>query len=367
MKKNFLLFITIILGVIFLSQFKNNWFVLAISDDNKIKENKKERILVQRTQYENVSIPTPSMTPKPILCGGIEGKICDSGYQCVYSDGSTRPPSVDAIGNCLINLPKEIVQTEIPLPVNGTEDFCQSMLISKNTLSSGETLTMTLKAKTSDIATFGFAFYNKDNGNNPIMFTPNKQYSIGHNLTIASDSYTLRLYFSNIDKPDKNWNYYMPKPKNIEVYGFFRHINGKYSKWDKNCSVSFTASTIDSTPTSNSACLCTTAGVCSTSCFYNKFINPTGFNYSTLIKCNFGSNTYTEAPSSTHKNKWCQFYYKTKGDADGDGKVTFKDYFYFISAIYGAKLPPLINVDFDGDGYITNISDRAIIIKSLKQ
>jgi hypothetical protein len=40
------------------------------------------------------------------------------------------------------------------------------------------------------------------------------------------------------------------------------------------------------------------------------------------------------------------------------------DYYYFVSAINGGKIPPSVNVDFDGDGMVSTY-DRPIIIRSL--
>lgn len=41
-----------------------------------------------------------SCTDNP--CGGIQGTICQSGYECIYADGSTRSPSPDATGTCTV-------------------------------------------------------------------------------------------------------------------------------------------------------------------------------------------------------------------------------------------------------------------------
>jgi len=369
LRKAFLLILIIISILLYDANFFD---VIADERRDRVRDARQERntiVIPTATPIPPTPTPTPTSlipTPTPIMCGGIQGKVCGSGYQCIYTDGTTRAPSADASGKCLAIGAKVSSQTEIPLPVNGTEDFCQSMSISDTNLESGESLTMTLNAKTSDITTFGFAFYNKDNGTKAIKYTAGTTYSIGSNVSIANNTYTLTLDFADIDKKDTNWNNYMSKPKNIEVWGFFKHINGKYSKWDKVCSVSFAAATIDPTPTPNSTCVCTTAGTCATTCFYDKFATPVGFTYATAMKCNLGNDLFSSAPTSTDKNKWCQSYYRTKGDADADGKASLKDYFYLISVRSGAKVSSLINVDFDGDGYITNTSDRAIITKSLK-
>mgnify|MGYP001603166713 FL=1 len=56
---------------------------------------------------------------------------------------------------------------------------------------------------------------------------------------------------------------------------------------------------------------------------------------------------------------------KIQGDADCDGNVTFKDYFYYVAKKAGVTLPTTINVDFDGNGTV-DANDRAIVIKTLK-
>ena len=56
---------------------------------------------------------------------------------------------------------------------------------------------------------------------------------------------------------------------------------------------------------------------------------------------------------------------KAQGDADCDGGINLMDYFYYVTAVNGGKIPTTVNPDFNSDGKI-NASDRAIIIKSLK-
>jgi hypothetical protein len=40
------------------------------------------------------------------------------------------------------------------------------------------------------------------------------------------------------------------------------------------------------------------------------------------------------------------------------------DYYYLVLALNGGKIPPSVNLDFNGDGQI-GLSDRAIIVKTL--
>lgn len=56
---------------------------------------------------------------------------------------------------------------------------------------------------------------------------------------------------------------------------------------------------------------------------------------------------------------------KAQGDADCDGNVTFKDYFYYVAKKAGATLPTTVNVDFDKSGTVDD-ADRKIVVKTLK-
>jgi hypothetical protein len=40
------------------------------------------------------------------------------------------------------------------------------------------------------------------------------------------------------------------------------------------------------------------------------------------------------------------------------------DYFYYVGAVNGGRIPPSVNPDFNGDGEV-GTSDRVIIIRSL--
>ena len=40
------------------------------------------------------------------------------------------------------------------------------------------------------------------------------------------------------------------------------------------------------------------------------------------------------------------------------------DYLYYVTAVNGGKIPPNINLDFDGDGAV-GVTDRTIILKKL--
>jgi hypothetical protein len=55
---------------------------------------------------------------------------------------------------------------------------------------------------------------------------------------------------------------------------------------------------------------------------------------------------------------------RTKGDSDGNGNASLKDYFYYVAAKFGAKIPPTVNPDFNGDDKVDE-KDGEIIIKSI--
>lgn len=81
-------------------------------------------------------VPTPTGTPAPSFCGGIQGILCPPGLVCVYANGSTRPPYPDASGTCRVGpgLPTITptpssqptatpIPTDSPLPAYCNEPF----------------------------------------------------------------------------------------------------------------------------------------------------------------------------------------------------------------------------------------------------
>ncbi|MEK7522638.1 MAG: hypothetical protein AAB569_03590, partial [Patescibacteria group bacterium] len=96
---------------------------------------------------------------------------------------------------------------------------------------------------------------------------------------------------------------------------------------------------------------------------FDKFTTPV--TYIDPIKCSLLSSLFTADPSADNKISWCQRSLRTKGDSDGDGLINLKDYFYYVTAKVGGKIPITVNPDFDGSGTI-EANDRTIIIKSLK-
>lgn len=120
------------------------------------------------------------------------------------------------------------------------------------------------------------------------------------------------------------------------------------------------------TPTPNPLCKCNAVLKCTPQCQFNKFTTSEvpGISYGNPIKCGLPNGRFQSIPTADQKNDWCRSEMRTKGDADGNGNATLKDYFYYVAAIHGDKIPPTVNPDFDGDNTI-NGKDRAIIIKSL--
>lgn len=265
--------------------------------------------------------------------------------------------------------------TALPVSVTlGTDDLCASSTVSDTTLNQGGSLTITTTANTSDIVSFGWWFYNLDNldaSNNPkaIKFATaasaaGVDYSVTKDLTISQKTYILTVNFDDINKKDLNWNYYLSKPKRIRVDAYFKKAGSTtWSKFNANCVAKFNAATVDPTPTPNPSCVCSAANTCATACFYDKY--ATGVTYASPMKCDLGAGIFSSAPTATNKNNWCRAYLRTRGDANGDGYVNMLDYFYYVTAINGGKLPPSVNIDFNGDGVVSS-ADKDILVKYIK-
>jgi len=129
--------------------------------------------------------------------------------------------------------------------------------------------------------------------------------------------------------------------------------------------------TLTPTPTINPSCVCS-SNSCHSSCSFNK--RPEAIfssYYKDPLGCNLPveSPQYASTPNVDNKNSWCQRSLRTQGDADGKADaggnyVTNTDYFYYVAAVNGGKIPATVNPDFDGDGSVSN-RDREIIIKTL--
>jgi hypothetical protein len=353
------------------------------------------------------------------VCGGIQGLVCSDGYFCEYEDGDKAAPYPDAAGKCKSNeynckgkangtvckrcqpCPQgqicakvciiesgtcqsqlcTVVPTATPTPIPpwniapvtaGAAELCTSLIISDTNLAAGESMTATSKSTSNDIIAFGWWFYNMDNltaanAPKPIRFVSAGTEVAGviRNKQIAGSEATLTIDFADINRRDFNWTYYMPKPKRIKVDAYFKKAGTTvWSKYNAACSKTFNAATVNPTPTPVATCLCGTTNTCATSCFFDKF--AAGVAYTNPVKCNLGAGLFSSAPTAANKNKWCRNYLRTKGDSNGDGKVSILDYFYYVSAtVFGAKLPPTANIDFNGDGVVSS-ADKAVLMKSLK-
>ncbi len=118
-------------------------------------------------------------------------------------------------------------------------------------------------------------------------------------------------------------------------------------------------------PPVDTNCVCQTESSstpsCSTNCSFEKHADLT---YVTPLGCRLPDNLFVIPPSTAQINGWCQASRRSKGDADGNGIVNNTDYFYYLRAVVGGKIPPTVNPDFNGDNEVGS-NDRAIIIKTL--
>lgn len=142
--------------------------------------------------------------------------------------------------------------TPTPTPPSAGVPVCQSATISKNTLTGpGDSLTITSTATTSDITGFSYGFYNQDNlygpGNaKPIWFTNNTHYVVG-STTNPTSTNTITVNYSDINKPDLNWDSQNPNPTKIQVNAFFGNSAG-WNHSDAKCVVQFNVA-VATTPT----------------------------------------------------------------------------------------------------------------------
>jgi hypothetical protein len=257
-------------------------------------------------------------------------------------------------------------------PAIGTKTYCQGTTISSTNLNSGGSLMITSTANNANIKTFSYRFYNMDNAGTAIKFkigTTNLIYTRTIVNSYTSSSNTITINFPQLDRNDLAWNspvYGNPKPKHVKVAAYFTDASNATSTNDTKCETTFTVYTVDPTPTPNVNCKCTSSNVCNaTYCKFDKHTTTgTNITYASSQGCAI-SGIFQTAPTVDQKNVWCQRYFITKGDANGDGKATLIDYFYYVVARFGAKVPPTINPDFNGNDLIDD-NDKEIIIKSLK-
>lgn len=319
----------------------------------------------------------------PSTCGkGHWSCTCDPDSSCVAptpTDSPNPPPNPTAT-------PVPPAATATPVPARPA--LCQSATISSSTLSSGGSLTITSTANTSDIKTFTYAFYNLDNlygPNNPkpIFFVANTHYVRSDSTTppVNPPSHSVTINYDEINKQDLNWS--SQKPTKIQVNAYFTNSQGGFSLPDARCVVKFnitlasptatpvpptntpTPTSTVPTPTINPACVCGTGDLCdATNCTFNKYTSSDipGITYNDPLKCSLSPLLFPTPPSD--KTSWCRRSMRTKGDADGNGIINTADYFYYVAAVNGGKIPVTANPDFNGDGEV-GANDRTIIIKSL--
>ncbi len=58
-------------------------------------------IRLYQLRSQPVAPNVPSSIPRAGgICGGLQGRVCPAGEKCIYSNGSSHPPSPDATGTC---------------------------------------------------------------------------------------------------------------------------------------------------------------------------------------------------------------------------------------------------------------------------
>jgi len=129
---------------------------------------------------------------------------------------------------------------------------------------------------------------------------------------------------------------------------------GKVDETNFNFSGQITTSPI---PTVNPNCLCLKDDTCDTSC---NFMGLNGASY----KCSLPSSLFLTPPTQDNKNSWCKRTHRPQGDADGNGIIEKVDYYYYVAAVNGGKIPSTVNADFNGDSEV-GVADRGIVTNTL--
>jgi len=261
----------------------------------------------------------------------------------------------------------------------GTADLCKSLVASGSPLASGGTISLTATAKTGiDIKKFVYKFFNKDNpkvvSNQPrkeIMFVANTKFEKSDLLQVLQNSNTQTFSFADFDKKDLNWDYWANRPKNIIVEAYFYKddvadtVVAQWSKFDPACRVEFKVNSVDPTPTINPNCTCTNTGCSAASVCFFDYHDESGIQpYTKPPKCGLADSLFQSVPTADQKKSRCQGFLRTKGDADGNGKIDLVDYFYYVAIKSGSKIPATVYPDFNGDNEISK-DDRSVIMKTL--
>lgn len=103
-------------------------------------------------------------------------------------------------------------------------------------------------------------------------------------------------------------------------------------------------------------CTCSSDS-CTTQCVFRPLS-------SAAMKCSLSTSLFPTVPSTSDKNFWCQRSLRSRGDADGNGVINTTDYFYYVAAANGGKIPVTANPDFNGDGEV-GLADRTLIVNTL--
>mgnify|MGYP001565965491 CR=1 FL=1 len=121
-------------------------------------------------------------------------------------------------------------------------------------------------------------------------------------------------------------------------------ISGSFDHYSQSCGVV-------PSPTNNPDCACKTNDNCTIECDFEKIASASS-SYLYPIKCGLAPSLFSVSPNENDKNGWCNRKARTRGDADGNGIVNNFDYYYYIAAVFGGKIPQNINPDFNGDGEV---------------
>lgn len=318
---------------------------------------------------------------------------------CIYRNSGDTHPCSDFNGNQSGCQSKPsctwLACAPTPTPVPLRPNWCQSARFSdgtkNSTMSYNGSLTINSIANTNAVTKFYYYFYNLDNlhpvgelyypGPRNIQFVANTNYGIINTVNPTNQN-SVTFKYSDIYKPDLWWG--GKYPVHIQVNAYYGDNAGRFSNADANCVVSFTVanppSTATPTPTPTgttgvpqqpAGCACGTADLCNGSCTnFQKLSDPAlAYGYTPAFHCSMPAAYYTSAPEASDKDNNCKRALRGKGASGAEAltssKIGIDDYMYYVQVVNGGKVPPGINVDFNGDGDVSP-KDRAIIWKTWK-
>ncbi len=136
---------------------------------------------------------------------------------------------------------------------NTSQNMCQSLGISSNTVTRNNSVTLTARALHNQVKTFTYGLYNLDNlysaGNpKPIHFTSG-QHAVFTNYVAPTNINTKVINFNDVNKPDMNAGAGGVPPTHIQVNAFFTNSSNVFSQPDPKCVVNFTL--VQATPTAS--------------------------------------------------------------------------------------------------------------------